>query len=90
MWLMIGWQFQVAIGWAAAIFAAGLAMCGPYHMADPTYQYNRQEAALYNALSPVLWSSFLAWCICADYNGYAGKLNISCSALQLDDNSLPL
>jgi hypothetical protein len=73
----LGWQFQVAIGWSTAIFVAAVAMCGPYHMAYPSYQYNREEAALYNALSPILWSSFLAWCTFAATNGYAGKINKS-------------
>jgi hypothetical protein len=58
---------------------AAVAMFGPYYMSYPSYQYNRQEAALYNALSPILWSSLLGWGIFAERKGYAGKFNTSLS-----------
>ena len=88
----IGWQFQVAIGWTAAVAMAAVAMIGPFHMSYRNYQYNREEAALYNALSPILWSSLLGWSIFAVANGYAGKRNgsISCSASRLEVISLLL
>jgi hypothetical protein len=47
-------------------------MCGPYHMSFPSYQYSPREAALYNALSPVLWGVFLSWVTFADSIGHAG------------------
>jgi hypothetical protein len=86
----IGWQFQVAIGWTTAVAMAAVAMIGPFHMSYRDYQYNREEAALYSALSPILWSSFLGWSVFAVTNGYAGKRNgsISCPASHLDAVSL--
>jgi len=86
----IGWQFQVAIGWTAAVAMAAVAMIGPVHMSYRNYQYSREEAALYNALSPILWSSLLGWTVFTVTNGYAGKRNgsISCSALRLEVISL--
>jgi hypothetical protein len=88
----IGCQFQVAIGWIAAVVMATVAMIGPFHMSYRNYQYNREEAALYNALSPILWSSLLGWSVFAVANGYAGKHNgfISCSASHLEVISLLL
>lgn len=71
----IGWQFQVAIGWTTVVAMAAVAMIGPFHMSYRNYQYNREEAALYNALSPILWSSLLGWSVCAAINGNAGKRN---------------
>jgi len=82
----------VAIGWTTAVAMATVAMIGPFHMSYRNYQYNRETAALYNALSPVLWSSLLGWSVFAVTNGYAGKCNgsISCPASNLDVISLLL
>jgi hypothetical protein len=76
----------VAIGWTTAVAMAAVAMIGPLHMSYRNYQYNREEAALYSALSPILWCSFLGWSVFAVTNGYAGKHNgfISCPASHLD------
>jgi hypothetical protein len=63
----------VVAGWSISIAMGLLAMCGPYHMSFPSYQYNPQEAALYNALSPILWGVFLGWVTFAMSTGYAGK-----------------
>jgi hypothetical protein len=88
----IGWQFQVALGWTAAVVMAAVTMVGPFHMSYRNYRYNREEAALYNALLPILWSSFLGWIVLALTSGYAGKRNgsISCSASHLGVISLLL
>jgi hypothetical protein len=88
----IVWQLQVAIGWTTAVVMAAVVMMGPFHMSYRNYQYNREEAALYNALSPILWCSLLGWSVFAETNGYAGKRNgfISCPALRLDVISLLL
>jgi hypothetical protein len=63
---------QIVIGWGVAIAAGALAGCGPYHMSYPSYQYRPREAALYNALSPILWGAFLGWITFADSIGHAG------------------
>jgi hypothetical protein len=86
----ICWQFQVAIGWIVAVAMAAVAMIGPFHMSYRNYQYDREEAALYNALSPILWSSLLGWSVFAVANGYAGKHNgsIWCPASHLEVISL--
>lgn len=65
-------QVQLVIGWGVAVAVGALAMCGPYHMSFPSYQYSPQEAALYNALSPILWGAFLGWITFADSIGHAG------------------
>lgn len=69
---------------------AAMAMIGPFHMSYRNYQYSREEAALYNALSPILWSSFIGWSVFAVTSGYAGKPNrpISWSSAYLEDISL--
>lgn len=80
----------MAIGWTAAVVMAAMAMIGPFHMSYRNYQYSREEAALYNALSPILWSSLLGWGVFAVTSGYAGKCNgsFSCSASHLGVTSL--
>jgi len=84
----IGWQFQVAIGWTAGIAMATVATIGPFHMSYRNYQYNREEAALYNALSPVLWSSFRGLSVFAVTNGYAGKCHFSASLAKKSSQKL--
>nr|CAD7569101.1 unnamed protein product [Timema californicum] len=65
-------KMAVSVGWTVAIALALLAMCGPYHMARLHYSYNPEDAALYNAWSPIVWSGFLIWVIFATEQGYGG------------------
>ncbi|PNF21733.1 hypothetical protein B7P43_G10363 [Cryptotermes secundus] len=65
-------KVQLLIGWSVAVAVGALAMCGPHHMSSPSYEYSPQEAALYNALSPILWGAFLGWITFADSIGHAG------------------
>nr|CAD7256297.1 unnamed protein product [Timema shepardi] len=65
-------KMAVGVGWTVAIALALLAMCGPYHMARLHYSYNPEDAALYNAWSPIVWSGFLIWVIFATEQGYGG------------------
>lgn len=75
----------MALGWVVGVACGLLAMFAPYHMAWMSYVYDAQEAALYNMLAPVMWSTFIGWIIFACYFGYAGKLLISTKI-----NNLPL
>nr|CAD7428548.1 unnamed protein product [Timema monikensis] len=67
-------KMAVGVGWTVAIALALLAMCGPYHMARLHYSYNPEDAALYNAWSPIVWSGFLIWAIFATEQGYGGVI----------------
>lgn len=49
-----------------------LATMGPFHMARMTYKYYNVDAAIYGAISPVLWGICLSWAIFASNRGYAG------------------
>lgn len=46
---------------------------GPMHMSHPGYVYNKIDAALYGALSPITFGSAVAWSIYATEKGYGGK-----------------
>ncbi|KDR21234.1 Nose resistant to fluoxetine protein 6 [Zootermopsis nevadensis] len=67
-------KIQILTGWIVSGAMGLLAMCGPYHMSFPSYRYSPQEAALYSALSPILWGAFLGWLTFAESMGYSGIL----------------
>lgn len=74
-------KFQIYIGWILGLSCGLLAMCGPYHMGRIGYVYSAFEAAVYSALSPIIWSFFICWLIISSVNGVAGKCLHSCLKL---------
>ncbi|XP_054263873.1 O-acyltransferase like protein-like [Macrosteles quadrilineatus] len=62
----------VALGWTMSALFALLPVFGPHHMSWPSYVYDPQEAALYNALAPIVWSLFVSWALFASHYGYGG------------------
>ncbi|KAJ9593680.1 hypothetical protein L9F63_014775, partial [Diploptera punctata] len=68
-------KVETLLGWSIAILLALISMCGPYHMSFPDYKYNPTHAALYNALSPITWGSFISLGIFLGSNGYAEFLS---------------
>lgn len=47
-------------------------MFGTYWMSSKNYKYNKQEAAMYMAFSPIVWCSALIWSILINVHGYTG------------------
>lgn len=60
-------------GWSVAVLFAVLAMFGPAHMAIRGYVYDVNDAAIYNALAPIMWCLFLSWGTIASWNNQGGK-----------------
>lgn len=70
--LRLTYSFRL-MGWILAVTSGVIAMFGPYHIASKDYTYNVMDAALYNAISPILWVLFLSWSIIACENGWGGN-----------------
>ncbi|XP_050546637.1 nose resistant to fluoxetine protein 6-like [Daktulosphaira vitifoliae] len=70
---------QVKKTWFVAIICGLLAIFGPYPLSNKSYVYNSTHLALFNSISPILWSIFILWLIIANNNGYDGWFgNILC------------
>ncbi|KAF5294625.1 hypothetical protein FQA39_LY02757 [Lamprigera yunnana] len=63
---------QVTMGWIVSGCCGALAIVGPFHMAQSGYVYNNRNAAIFGALSPILWGIFLSWIIVTSNNECAG------------------
>ncbi|XP_044756157.1 nose resistant to fluoxetine protein 6-like [Coccinella septempunctata] len=64
--LGIYWTFFMLLGFGTWL--------GPMHMSHPGYVYNRLDAALFGAISPITFGSALAWTIYATEKGFGGFL----------------
>ncbi|XP_013161772.1 PREDICTED: nose resistant to fluoxetine protein 6 isoform X1 [Papilio xuthus] len=63
---------QVRLLWAATFGVAAFTIVSPYRMGLEGYQYEHFPAAVFAALSPILWGLFMClshWAICNDYTG---------------------
>ncbi|XP_053600049.1 nose resistant to fluoxetine protein 6 [Plodia interpunctella] len=63
---------QVRLLWLTCLSLAAVTIVSPYRMGLEGYQYEHTPAALFSALSPILWGVFMClthWGICNDYAG---------------------
>ncbi|XP_011558480.3 nose resistant to fluoxetine protein 6 [Plutella xylostella] len=63
---------QRTLLWSFCLVVAGSTIISPYEMGVPGYQFQHLPAAIFAALSPILWGLFMSvahWAICNDYAG---------------------
>lgn len=71
--LEILFQVQIIWGWSACAICAIACVFYPSQMAAKGAVYNAADAALYAAVSPIIWSLALSWCILSSCTGHAGS-----------------
>ncbi|XP_046978716.1 nose resistant to fluoxetine protein 6 [Vanessa cardui] len=66
---------QARFVWALCFALAAYTIASPYQMGLEGYKYEHYPAAMFAAVTPILWGLFMCvahWCICNDYTG-SGK-----------------
>ena len=65
-------QTQVKLVWTLCFALAAYTIVSPYQMGLEGYKYEHYPAAMFAAVTPILWGLFMCiahWCICNDYVG---------------------
>ncbi|XP_060523482.1 nose resistant to fluoxetine protein 6-like isoform X2 [Cylas formicarius] len=61
---------QTAIIWTLLYLVSFGTWFGPINMSVRTYEYNKLQAALYGAISPITWGAGVAWVIYSTERGF--------------------
>ncbi|BES97491.1 NRF [Nesidiocoris tenuis] len=63
---------HLTLGWLVALALLYQSVIQPSHMGDRFYSYDKFDAAIYSAFSPISWCLFYCWIIFTSHTGNGG------------------